>query len=283
MKPNISRKLVRSAVIAGAAPVLLAFSASAALVSQYDFEEGSGTVASQSVGGAVPDGTINGATWTTGIAPDSTSALNFTSGTNVQVGTSSIWQNLSGFSVSAWIQPTGFAGSGNTASPVIWIGTTGGSARFTVQMNDFGDLRVGGRRVGNEGNFNGSLVVGTNVSGTTNGSDGDPLQLGQTYHVAATADYSTGLLSLYLNGTLLASNTISSWGTGLTANETYIMRIGSNAAGNEQFIGVIDDVSTYDTALSASEIAALAVPEPSFALLGGLGLAGLALGSRRRI
>ncbi|MBK1882145.1 LamG domain-containing protein [Luteolibacter pohnpeiensis] len=275
---------IRNVALVSASTILLASTASAALVSQYDLEEGTGTVASQSVIGGAPDGNIVGsATWVSGIAPDSTQAVQVVSGSRIEIASNGVWGNLSGFSVSAWIQPTGFAGSGNTASPVFWLGTSGGSARFTLQMNDFGDLRVGGRRTGTETDFNGSLVVGTNVGGGTNGSDSDPIQLGQIYHVAATADYSTGLLSLYINGVLVASDTISAWGTGTTADEQYVIRIGSNAAGSEQFLGVIDDVRVYDTQLSASEVAALAIPEPTIAALGGFALLGWTLTGRRRI
>lgn len=271
-----SRLLPHPAALAGIASLWMISSASAAIISHYPLEEGTGTSTDQTIGGGAPDGSLVGAStiWVPGIAPGSDSALSFSSGSRVEVAGNTLWHGLSGFSVSAWIQPSSYAGSGTSARPIFWLGTSGGSARFTIQLNDFGDLRVGGRRAGTEGDFNGSLVVGTNV-GATNGSDNDPIAPGETYHVAATADYSTGLLSLYLNGSLVASNTIAAWGTGVSASDqNYVIRIGSNHNGGEQFLGIIDDVRIFNTALSSSEVGALAVPEPSVALLGGLGLMG---------
>jgi hypothetical protein len=281
MKPRL---LPHIPALAGAASLWMIPYASAAIISHYSLEENTGTTTAQSIAGGAPNGTIVGANtaWVPGIAPGSSAALSFTTGSRVEVAANTIWHGLSGFSVSAWIQPSQFAGSGSTASSIFWLGTSGGSARMTVQLNDFADIRTGGRRTGSETNFNTSLVVGTNV-GATNGSENDPIQLGETYHVAATADYSTGLLSLYLDGVLVASNTITAWGTGVTASDqSFVIRLGSNHNGGEQFHGIIDDVRIYNTALSASEVAALAVPEPCVALLGGLGLAGL-LRRRRQI
>ena len=51
--------------------------------------------------------------------------------------------------------------------------------------------------------------------------------------------------------------------------------------GDENFLGLVDDVRIYDTALTASEISSLvAVPEPTTA--GVLALGAIALGARRR-
>ncbi|MES2439999.1 MAG: LamG domain-containing protein [Verrucomicrobiota bacterium] len=258
--------------------------ATAATISQYAFEEGTGTSATQSTGGGAPNGTLVGAntTWVAGIAPGSVSALNFGAGSRVEIAGSTIWHGLSGFSVSTWIKPSALSGATTTASSIFWMGTAGGSARMTLQLNDFGDLRTGGRRTGTELDFNTALVAGTNI-GATNGSTNDPIQVGGLYHVAATADYSTGLLSLYLGGNLVASRTIASWGTGVSASDqSFIMRIGSNGSGGEQFQGIIDDVQLFNTALTPTEVAALAVPEPTAALLGGIGIMSL-FGRRRRV
>lgn len=258
--------------------------ASAATISYYALEEGTGTTTAQSIGGGAPIGTLVGTstTWVGGIAPNSTSALSFSAGSRVEIAANNIWHGLNGFTVAAWIKPSQLAGAGTSASPVFWLGTSAGVARFTLQMNDLGDIRAGGRRTGSEANFNTSLVVGTNV-GATNGSANDPIKAGEVHHVAATADYSTGLLSVYLDGNLVASNTITAWGTGVTASDQpFIMRIGSNHNSSEQFLGVIDDVRIFNTSLSAADVAVLAVPEPSIALIGGLGVLGL-FSRRRRV
>lgn len=268
-----SRFLPSLAPLAGVATILVASPASAALVSHYALEEGSGTTIAQVVADGAPNGSLVGdaTIWVPGIAPGSSSALNFGSGNRVEIPANDLWNGLNGFSVSAWIQPSAHAGEGTLARPIFWLGTAVGSARFTFQLNDYGDLRAGGRRVGNE-TFS---VVGTNT-GESNDSADDPIQIGQTYHVAATADYATGLVSIYVNGALVVSDTIGAWGIGPTASDqNFVMRIGSNHNGGEQFLGIIDDVRIYDSVLSASDIAALAIPEPSVALLGLFGAAGL--------
>lgn len=268
-----SRFLPSLAPLAGLATLLMASSASAALVSHYALEEGTGTSTAQLVADGAPDGSLVGENtiWVPGIAPGSSTGLSFEAGSRVEIAGNDLWHGLNGFSVSAWIQPSSHAGEAGLARPIFWLGTAAGSARFTFQLNDYGDLRAGGRRAGNE-SFS---VVGTNT-GLTNGSGDDPIQIGQTYHVAATADYSTGLVSIYVNGALVVSDTIAAWGTGPTASDqNYVMRIGSNHNGGEQFLGIIDDVRLYDSVLSASDVAALAVPEPSVALLGLFGAAGL--------
>jgi Concanavalin A-like lectin/glucanases superfamily/PEP-CTERM motif len=257
--------------------------ASAAMISYYALEEGTGTTTAQSTGGGAPNGTLVGVntTWVPGIAPGSGDALSFGTGSRVEIAGNSIWHGLSGFSVSTWIKPSQHAGNGHAASPIFWLGTSAGSARFTIQLNDQGDLRVGGRRTGSEPNFNTTLIVGTNITGNNDTVAADPIQIGGLYHVAATADYATGLLSLYLDGVLVASNTMAAWGTGVSASDQqFIMRIGSNHNGSEQFQGVIDDVQIFNTALTSTEVAVLAVPEPASVLLGGLGI--ISLFSRRR-
>ena len=282
MKPSIRRSLPLTL----AATCLIALPASAAWVSHYPLE---GNL-EQSLPGGTPDASHFGTqVWVPGIAPGSSGAFQLGPGSGngrIHVAANDIWRDTAGFSVSAWIQPLALAGEGHSATSIFWLGDqSSNSARFVLQLNDGGDLRAGGRRLGSEGNFTTDLVAGTNITGTTNNElDIDPITVGEVYHVAATADYSTGMVSIYLNGTLLIDRRIEAWAPygPTTDDQDYIIRFGMNGSGSEVFNGYIDDVRIYDHVLSDSEVAALAVPEPSAALLGGLGMMGWAFGSRRR-
>lgn len=264
-----------------AASILSVSSAHAALVAQFDFEEGTGTTTASSVSG-VPSGNLGtAATWGDGIAPGSSSSVVFSNSPTSTIGLTgaTIWNNVQGFSISTWIQPTALPGAGTTANSIFWLGA-GNSARFVLQLVDGGDIRVGGRRTSS--NAFSSL---TTNGGTNNGTINDPIQIGEAYHLAATANYATGQVVIYVNGGQIASGTVSGWGTGSTDNDLagYAVRFGTNGPQDgEKFVGRIDDTQLFNSVLTPSEVAALAVPEPSVGIMGCLGAMAWVFGARRR-
>jgi Pentaxin family. len=77
------------------------------------------------------------------------------------------------------------------------------------------------------------------------------------HHVAAVCDESNGRVSLYVDGILRGTTTITA-GTGLLSS-TRSMSIGARQSGNgtpfdNQFVGLIDEVALYRTALSSNQV-----------------------------
>ncbi len=90
-------------------------------------------------------------------------------------------------------------------------------------------------------------------------------------HVAYT--WNAGTIEVFINGVSVFTTTVSNFND--ETNPQF--GIGGNGNGGDHFNGRIDELKIYDGVLSPAEIvaAALPVPEPSAALLGGLGVLGL--------
>nr|MBP9912694.1 PEP-CTERM sorting domain-containing protein [Opitutaceae bacterium] len=105
------------------------------------------------------------------------------------------------------------------------------------------------------------------------------LNTGDWTHVAATWDTS-GIMNLYINGSLEATDALASTDARGTSNQFLI----GKDLGSGFYTGSLDQIRIYDVALSAGQVAALAaVPEPAtYAAFAGLLALGLAVWRRRR-
>lgn len=237
----------------------------AAIVAYWDLDTVN-EAESSTAGTLSGDAAIGG----TAIAPGGSGALTTTTGmlnANMVANDITGFGGTGSFTVLAWVQTTG------TSDQTIFSytpsnGVTGGAdLRLFVQSN--GDLRV-----------EMSAGAGFNLS-----SGAFDLGDGATHMVGVLFDSSTGDsfqdVDLYVDGTIYnvtggtdhtvnIAQTVSGGGNGI--------RFGQDNAGGRQFSGTIDDVGIFDTALTSGELANYAtngIPEPSTALLGGLGVLGL--------
>ncbi|MGH7977862.1 MAG: LamG-like jellyroll fold domain-containing protein, partial [Limisphaerales bacterium] len=150
------------------------------------------------------------------------------------------------FSVEAWIQQVGFS-TANPGNCIVSRGYGGGGEQFVLDTGATasGDLRFFVR----------------NAAGTASGASStvNVNSDGLWHHVVGVCDEAGGHVYLYLDGSLIASGTITP-GSGLLAS-TMPMTIGARESGNYnppnydfQFDGLIDDVSIYNKALSAAQV-----------------------------
>jgi subtilisin-like proprotein convertase family protein len=150
----------------------------------------------------------------------------------------------SGFTLEEWINPTSAAsgnqwivGWENTASSVF------GAHMKLSQSGPPGNLFANLKDTGGNNH-----VLATTGSFVTNGG---------FQHVALTYDRASGFAILYYNGAIALQQNI---GTGFTPDTTLGMSLGTRSTPNlleTNFMGVLDEVSVYNRALSPCEIAAI--------------------------
>ena len=261
-------------------PVLLASAlttaAPAALVAQWDFEEGSGTTttANPPSGGIVSDVLGTSVSWTTNTpGAASTSAISFD-------GTGRFGTNLNAATV-------GINGSG-AKTIVSWIRTTQADKRYFWGWSPDNGL-VPGSDLRFAIEDSGKLRF--EVSGGFTRYDDLSLNDGEWHMVAAIINPGDTIadVDFYIDGNLYAPTanttaTINTTGTGTggAANPNEFFFASGGNTNSQLWIGDLDDFRIYDTALTETELDGIysAIPEPSSAFLGGLGL--LALLRRRR-
>lgn len=225
----------------------------AELIAYYPFD--SNYAQNESSYGSIYDGTVSGATWTSGYIGQS---YLFNGSSNyIQAAVNINPSNYPRLTMGAWVYATD-----TTPIRQIISHDNGGFDR---------SLGIDSRGGGGWSAFTGSTVL-----------SGIPTSANAWKFVAVVYYQGTSQVMLYVDGV-----TISTTGT-LGTGWDYI-RIGSNPSYGEYFKGYIDEVFIYNEALSVSQLDDIrrngvhpfnAVPEPVTVLLLGLGLVGLA-GVRR--
>jgi len=233
----------------------------AGLIAAYEF-----TGNADDVSGNGNNGAVSGAVLTTDRNGAANSAYSFNGGSSVITAGSVISPGQSAISVSAWFYRTTPLPSSYTSNIVNQADINGDGAGFSLMLKET-----------TGGNSMVRFLWNDQIGGRSDVSTED-IQYLQWNHVVGV--YDGALQSIYLNGALV--NSISNQGAITFPSNPF--RIGHEdrpeVAG---FAGKIDDVYVYNRALSPTEVSTLysVVPEPSTALLLGLGLAALA--ARRRV
>ena len=200
------------------------------LVGYWPMDDGSGSTAADISGGS--DGSISGATWTTGKYG---SGLNF-DGTNdfVSCGSGSTLRPSTTLSVSAWVRPDRFAYYEGIAGTIHDTGST--ESGYLIMTNT--SSRFGAGACGSGDSTITYLNAGTYSAGSW-------------YHVMLTNDGSTS--RLYVNGTQVTSVGES---TPMDYTPASVFEIGRYSDDNEThyFDGIIDEVAVWDRALTQMEV-----------------------------
>lgn len=189
-------------------------------------------------------GTINGAPrWVPGILNNNGAALYFDGNTYVSAPNNTKAQLTTAGTISLWFKMT-------AAQNNVWLlhkGTTSNNSEcYGLYIDSNGNLRLRVRWGTSGGNYNETPTGFRPVSDTW-------------YHVAATW-VNGGAMVLYVNGVQQATITP---GTSLTARNTNgSLYLGAGSSSTTEFIGIIDEVYLYNTALTQANITALATGKP---------------------
>ncbi|MEK7952002.1 LamG-like jellyroll fold domain-containing protein [Luteolibacter soli] len=248
--------------------------AEAALISHYTFDETSGTTAVDK-GSAGANGTI-GANVTLGAAGKFGTAFTFHNDAT-QAGIVDM-ENATTFAainasqavtISVWLK---WATSTANRDTAVFLGSNAASDRYL----DVGT--TGGTNTANLGGVFGRTRAATTFPDLIRGA---ALNDGQWHHVAYTANATTDVTQIYIDGVLAGSTTTPLF-TFPAFNNFEVGRLGRSAP-TDAYDGSVDELRIYDSVLTAGEIASLAqgaagdpsmLVEPSFSFTSN-GVAGI--------
>ena len=204
------------------------------LVAAYSLNQGSGTTTVDSSGNGLT-GTISGATWTP--SGKYGSALSF-NGTNAYVNllNPTALRLTGSMTLSAWVFPTANPGDDGQI-----IAKSNSSSGWQLKTTPDTGARTFGIAV-SSGN--------THVQRYSN----TVIALNTWYHVAGVYNATSRTLDIYVNG-VLANGVLVGTVPASQSNSTVNVNIGRRTGGYN-FIGTIDEVRAYNTALTQAQIQA---------------------------
>ena len=199
-------------------------------IGNWPLDATSGTVATDASGNG-NNGVVSGATWNA--SGRISGCLNF-NGVNSFVQITNPVSN--DFSIAFWVKTTQAAGAGQWYNGA---GLVDGDSSGTA--NDFGTALAGGKLAFGIGNPDTTLLSTT------------PINDGNWHHCVATRQQATGMVSLYVDGSLQTAGSVNR--NSLTASTRLLF--GAIASGGGYFNGSLDDVKIYNRTLGSNEVAAL--------------------------
>lgn len=235
--------------------------ASAALVAHYTFDVDASDSSSNGYNGTLGNTTISSAA----IAGGGSASFNgTTSGVTTTLDTTSI-SGTNSRSFSFWVNSLNDQGGLNAT--FLAYGATANGTRFDIRTVS-------------------STNDGVRVEVTNSGANASTDVIdGAWHHVVVTwANDGTptiGDVRVYIDGVLESTSGAGTQTMNTTDANNFQIGNSHNDATTRRYAGLIDDVQVYDHVLTQSDVTFLfsnpgqVVPEPSVALLGGLGLLGL--------
>lgn len=217
-------------------------------VYHYAFDEGSGTLANDSAGtnagvlvGATKPQWVGGRLGLSALSFSGTGTYNQTNQSAVQVSSNMVTPLGGTSTFSAWIKTTQTGSNNHQQAPAL----TG-----VDQLGSTGDI--------NWGTLNAAGDIGIYVGDSGGIYSTTPVNDGQWHNVTMTRNALTGVVQLYIDGTL---NATGSFDIGYKAAQFYLLggltvrNSSGNVTGANYYNGQMDDVQVWNRVLGSDEIA----------------------------
>jgi prepilin-type N-terminal cleavage/methylation domain-containing protein len=215
------------------------------LVANLEFNDCSGTIASDSSNNNNTGTLVNGPTWSTDTPTGTGCSLSLSGFNYVNMGTKNVFMNPTGFTWSIWFNGSNLPTSGSVGRAQELMSTADGGGCEDVYFG-FGSETTAPQ---NSLAFNIDGLGGCVARDSALYYQGS-FSSGKWYHAVAVRDFVKNTVSIYVNGALVASKT----STGIPITRAMPLYLGEIPIYGAYFPGLIDNVRIYASVLSVSEI-----------------------------